>query len=191
MASPSPAPPATRVDARRNRASLLAAARELLAAEGVDVSVREVARAAGVGVATLYRHFPTRDELVDAVLEDAFEDYVAIAEAALQEPDGWTGFRGFVEQTVELHTRNRGLRDVFEIRTRGRERARAMRRRSDTLIARLIERAQAEGTLRPDFEPEDLRLVLCSCDRALELDGAAGRRHLGFILDGLRRQEAT
>jgi AcrR family transcriptional regulator len=72
------------------------------------VPVREVARQAGLGVATLYRHFPTREDLVDAVLEEAFDEYVAIAEDALAEPDAWTAFTGFIERALVLHARNRG-----------------------------------------------------------------------------------
>ena len=94
-----------RVDARRNRERLLAAARELLASDGVDVPVREIAQRAGVGVGTLYLHFPRREDLVDAVLEDAFDGYVALAEAALAESDAWTGFTTFVEQ-VTRHARD-------------------------------------------------------------------------------------
>ena len=85
-------PAARRVDAQRNRERLVGAARDLFAAGGVEVSVREIARHAGVGVGTLYRHFPLREELVDAVLEDAFEELVAIAETALADTDSWSGF---------------------------------------------------------------------------------------------------
>src|SRR5438093_13721719 len=93
----------SRSDARRNRERLVSAARELFASAGVDVSVREVARHAGVGVGTLYRHFTAREDLVDAVLEGAFEDLVASAEAALAEPDPWTDFTGFVDDALASH----------------------------------------------------------------------------------------
>ena len=165
-----------RVDARRNRAALVAAARDLLAAGGVDVPVREVAQRAGVGIATLYRHFPTREELVDAVLEDAFDEFVTIAEDALDEPDAWAGFTGFVEQVLALHARNRGLRDVVETRAHGRERAAAMRRRMAPLLTRLVERAQAEGTLRSDFRPQDVALLQLLDDGDWEITPAGRRR---------------
>jgi len=184
-----------RVDARRNRAALVAAARDLLAAGGVDVPVREVAQRAGVGIATLYRHFPTREELVDAVLEDAFDEFVTIAEDALDEPDAWAGFTGFVEQVLALHARNRGLRDVVETRAHGRERAAAMRRRMAPLLTRLVERAQAEGTLRPDFTRQDVALLFWGADRVIELAGDVApeiwRRQLGFVFDGLRSDAAS
>jgi AcrR family transcriptional regulator len=184
-----------RVDARRNRARLVAAARELLASEGVDVPVRDIAQRAGVGIATVYRHFPSRDDLVDAVLEDAFEEYVGIAERSLAAPDGWSGFTGFVEEVLALHARNRGLKDVAETEARGRERAAAMRRRIAPLLARLVERARAEGTLRSDFTPQDITLVFWSADRVIELAADVApdiwRRQLGFVFDGLRSAAAT
>jgi AcrR family transcriptional regulator len=157
--------------------------------------VRQIAAAADVGLGTLYRHFPTRDELVDAVLEDAYEEYVALAERALTEPDAWTAFTGFVEAVLELHLRNRGLREVFEKRGYGSERAQAMRKRSRPLIARLVRRAQEQGPLRGDFTPQDLPLLLWSSDRVIELAGDVApelwRRQLGFLLDGLRAEAAN
>src|ERR1700759_1366617 len=144
-------PVATRVDAQRNRARLLASPRELLAAQGPHVSLREVARAAGVGVGTLYRHFPTRDELIDAVLEDALTEFLDAADAAVAVDDAWAAFTGFLGEALRLQARNRGLRDVIETGTPGREHAAELRRRIGELIARLVARAQAEGALRPDF----------------------------------------
>ncbi|HZO96635.1 MAG TPA: helix-turn-helix domain-containing protein [Gaiellaceae bacterium] len=194
MATPRAAA-AGRVDARRNRERLVAAARELFASEGVDVSVREIARRAGVGVGTLYRHFPAREELVDAVLEEAFEEVVASAEAALAEPDPWLGFRRFVEEALALRARNRGLKDVAEAHMRGRRRAAAMRRRLRPPLERLVARARDAGALRADFTPEDVPLLFWGSDRVLELTAGVSpelwRRHLGFLLDGLRAGAAT
>jgi AcrR family transcriptional regulator len=184
-----------RADARRNRARLVAAARDLFASEGVEVGVRDLAGHAGVGVGTLYRHFPTRDELVDAVLEDAFEELVAAAETALEEPDAWLGFRSFVEAAVSLHSRNRGLKDVVETHVHGRRRADSMRRRLRPLVDRLVARARDAGALRADFTPQDLPLLFWGADRVLELGGDVSpelwRRLLGFLFDGLRAEAAT
>ncbi len=184
-----------RSDARRNRERLVAAAREIFASKGIEASVREIAQRAEVGMGTLYRHFPTRDDLVDAVLEDGFEEFVGIAEAALAEPDGWTGFRRFVEEALLLHARNRGLKEVFERRLAGKERAEAMRRRIVPLVARLVTRAQEEGRLRPDFRPEDVALLFWGGDRVIELSATVSpqlwRRYLGFLLDGLQADAAT
>jgi AcrR family transcriptional regulator len=199
VSTPAPATPAPadglRSDARRNRERLVAAARELFASGGAGVSVREIAQCAEVGMGTLYRHFPSRDDLVDAVLEDAFDEFVAIAEAALAEPDGWTGFRRFVEKGLLLHARNRGLKEVLERRLPGKERAEAMRQRIEPLIGRLVVRAQEEGRLRPDFRPEDVGMLFWGGDRVIELSAAVSpqlwRRYLGFLLDGLQAEAAT
>jgi AcrR family transcriptional regulator len=193
--APTETVPHTRADAQRNRSRLLAAARELVAAEGVDVSVREIARAAGVGIATLYRHFPTRDELIDAVLEDAFVDFLQAAEAAADADDAWTGLTGLIEAALISHARNRGLRDVVETRAHGRERAATMRRRFWTLVTGLVERAHDQGTLRADFAPQDVALIFWGSDRVLELAGDVApdvwRRHLALVFDGLRSPAAT
>jgi AcrR family transcriptional regulator len=186
---------ARRADAQRNRARIVAAARELLATHGVEASLREIARRAGVGVGTLYRHFPTREELVDAVLADAFADVLARGRAALETDDAWAGFTGFIEDVLVLHARNRGLRDVVETRAHGRGQLAGMRRCTGELVARLVARAQAQGSLRADFAPEDVSLIFWASDRVRELGGDVApdiwRRHLGFVFDGLRSTAAT
>jgi AcrR family transcriptional regulator len=184
-----------RSDARRNRERLVASARELFAREGVDVSVEEITHHAGLGMGTLYRHFPTKEELVDAVLEDAFADIVAAAERAAAERDAWTGFTGFLETVFERHAANRGLKDVLATSARGAQRAEAMRARVRPLVRRMIERAQEQGTLRPDFVPEDMPLLFWTTDRVIEETRAVApdywRRYLGLLLDGLRAEAAT
>lgn len=185
---------AERADARRNRVRLVEATCELFASRGVDVSVREIAREAGVGVATLYRHFPTRDDLLDAVLEDAFAELAAAGARALATEDAWAAFTGLVEETLTLYTRNHGLKDIFETR-RGRQRAASMRRTIRPLFAQLVERAQAQGALRTDFDPHDLPLLFWSISAVIGLTGEVApnvwRRQLGLVLDGLRAPSAT
>ena len=181
---------ADRQDAKRNRVHIVAAARELFASAGADVPSRAIALRAGVGVGTIYRHFPSRADLVDAVLEEAFDELVEVAEAALTEPDSWAGFARFLDEALVMHAQNRALKDVLESEDRGRERARAMRRRIRPLTERLIARAQADGMLRPDFTPQDLALLFWGSDRVIELAADVApelwRRQLGFMLDGLR-----
>jgi AcrR family transcriptional regulator len=188
------APVPLRADALRNRRRIVSAARALFATAGLDASARQVATRAGVGLGTLYRHFPARDDLVDAVLEDAFDEYVGLAERALEEPDAWTGFSGFIEQVLELQFRNRALRDVLETHARGRERTRAVRERGRPLLAALVTRAQEQGALRADLTPQDLPLLFWGSDRVIELGGEVApelwRRYLGFVLDGLRSEAA-
>lgn len=184
-----------RRDAQRNRERIVASARTLFAHDGVETSVEEITRHAGVGMGTLYRHFPTKEDLVDAVLADAFEEIVTAAEQAVSAEDAWAGFTGFLERALSLHVANRGLKDVLATREHGRRRARAMRVRMQPLLRRLVERAQAQGALRPDFTAEDLPLVFWTSGRVIEATATVApelwRRHLGLILDGLRAEAAT
>ena len=186
-----------RSDARRNREQLVASARELFAAHGVDVPVEDITHHAGVGMGTLYRHFPTKEELVDAVLEDAFAELVQAAEEAVAAADAWAGFTGFLERALSAHAANRGLKDVLAAARggQGAQRAEAMRARMRPLLRRMIQRAQEQGTLRPDFRSEDLPLVFWTADRVIDRAAAVApdywRRFLGLLLDGLRADAAT
>jgi AcrR family transcriptional regulator len=184
-----------RSDASRNRERLVSSARELFAARGADVTVEEVTRHAGVGMGTLYRHFPTKDELVDAVLEDAFGEWVDAARRALDDPDPWNGFRAYLEHALSLHAANRALKDAVAGRDAARPRAEAMRARIRPLLRQLVTRAQEQGALRADFAIEDLPLVFWSSDRVIdataEVNPQVWRRYLGFVLDGLRAEAAT
>jgi AcrR family transcriptional regulator len=173
----------------------VAAARTAFAVEGIEAPVEEIARRAAVGMGTLYRHFPAKEDLIDAVLEDAFAAFVDAAQNALAEEDAWAGFHGFLEQVFTLHVENRGLKDIIASRAHGRARADAMRTRMRPLLRRLIERAQEQGALRADFTPEDMPLVFWTCGRVIEATAAVApefwRRHLGLLLDGLRAEAAT
>jgi AcrR family transcriptional regulator len=183
-----------RSDARRNRERLVASARELFATAGVDVSVEEITHHAGLGMGTLYRHFPTKGELIDAVLEDAFAEIVRLAEGAAAEEDAWVGFTGFLESVLALHAQNRGIKDVLAARGHGTQRN-AMRARVRPLVRGMVERAQSQGTLRPDFSPEDLPLVFWTAGPVIETTANVApdywRRYLSFLLDGLRTSSAT
>jgi AcrR family transcriptional regulator len=195
MAAPLASEKTLRRDARRNRERIVSSAGALFATEGIDVSVEEITRHAGVGMGTLYRHFPTKEDLVDAVLEEAFDAYVDVANRALEEADAWTGFRTFFEQALELHVANRCLMDVVATSEHGRDRAQAMRQRLRPLLRRLIEQAQGRGALRPDFAPADVPLVFWTAGRVIETTESIApgywRRYLGLLLDGLRAPAAT
>jgi len=189
-------PKLLRSDARRNRERILASARTLLARDGVAATVEEITRQAGVGMGTLYRHFETKEELIDAVLEDAFAELVRVAEQAVAEEDAWRGFTSFLEQALGLHAANCGLKDVLATRDHGGTRAQAMRARLQPLLRRLIERAQAHGALRSDFTAEDVPLVFFwTGGRVIEATATVvpdyWRRYLGVLLDGLRAGAAT
>src|SRR3954466_9690803 len=98
-----------RVVAGRNRVRVVDAAREVFAKQGLDASTNEIARRAGVGVATLFRRFPTRDDLVGAVFADKMAAYLAAAEEALAEPDAWEGFCGYIERVCRMQSDDRGF----------------------------------------------------------------------------------
>ena len=184
-----------RRDAERNRGLLVAAARDAFAADGIEVSVEEIARRAGVGVATLYRRFPTKEELIDAVLEDAFAEICQAAQDGLEVEDAWVGFTGFLERVFALQERNRCLKDVIASHRHGRRRLEAARAELRPLVTELIARAQAQGTLRPDFTPEDVPLLFWSGGRVAQMTSDVvpelWRRYLGLLLDGLRTSAAT
>ena len=184
-----------RRDAERNRDRIVEAARTAFASGGIDVSVEEIARRAEVGMGTLYRRFPTKGELIDAILEDAFSEICRAAEGALELEDAWVGFTTFLERVFELHVRNRGLKDVIAGGQHDRRRLEAARAQMRPLVARLIERAQEQGTLRADFEPEDMPMLFWTGGRVAKLTSSVApelwRRYLGFVLDGLRTDAAT
>jgi AcrR family transcriptional regulator len=170
-----------RRDAQANRDRIVAAAGDAIAEVGVDVSMDDVARRAGVGVGTIYRNFPTKDDLVDAVLESAVEQMAGLLEQALALDDAWAGFCLYLERVLDLHAKNRGLKRLFA--ARGIDRA---RKRLGPLAVRLIGRAQEQGKLRADFKPEDLRLVFSSAGAVLEFDPRSRTRFLTLLLDGLK-----
>ena len=183
-----------RRDARENRDRILEAARACFAAQGVDAPVEEIARRANVGMGTLYRRFPTKHDLVEAVIAESLDAFVAVAEECLAEDDPWTGFSRFVERVLELHGENRALREVLAGTEHGHARD-AVRRRVRPLVRRLIERAHDDGSLRADFTPEDVPLVFITGGRVLEAACEVApdlwRRYLGLLLDGLRAEGAT
>jgi AcrR family transcriptional regulator len=181
--------PALRRDARENRDAILTATRGLFAVDGLNVPAREIAARAGVGVGTLYRHFPSRVELVDAVLEEAFQAYIVAAEQALEIEDAWDGFVAYLETALELHAANRGLLALVETTEHGGTCVQALRRKLRPLLERLVVAAQEQGALRADFRRQDFWLIFWSINRTIELTGDVApqvwRRHLDFLLAGL------
>src|SRR3954470_4223559 len=135
-----------RADAERNRERILAAARDAFAEGGLDVGLHEIAKRAGVGVGTVYRRFPQKDELVAALFEDRIEDVIAIAEAALAEDDAWTGLEHFLHRTCELQLADHGLHQLVFQGDKAAQFAAGARARIAPLVAELVTRAQKQGT---------------------------------------------
>jgi AcrR family transcriptional regulator len=184
-----------RRDARRNHELLVAAAREVFAEQGIDASLEEIARRAGLGIGTLYRHFATREELVAAIVEQRFGELGAVAEAAAGEPDGWSAFVHFLERTLELQAGDRVLKDVLMRYPPGAGRLASAREELRALFEQVLVRAREQGTLRDDFTFSDLALLFWSfaplIDATAEVAPNAWRRHLRWVLDGLRVDAAS
>jgi AcrR family transcriptional regulator len=196
MAPPVPAQPRPqRRDAQRNRARILAATREAFRERGLDVGVDEIARRAGVGMGTLYRHFPTKDALIDAIVDARFAQLTASAEEALEAPDPWDGFTGFLHTAVDMQAADRGFKDALAARGRDERGVKLARRRLHAAVARLVERAQAAGALRADLTIEDVIVLLWATARVVErtAEVAPGqvRRFLALHLAGLRPAAAA
>jgi AcrR family transcriptional regulator len=182
-----------RADARRNHERILRAARSRFAEEGLDAQMEDVARAAGVGVGTIYRHFPTKEDLIAALAADWFARLAARAHEALTEDDPWEGLRGFIRFSAEIQVRDRGLCEVMGSRPdiMG---AAAEEAGLDELCMEMVNRAQQTSELRQDLDWEDIPMIACGLGRIVQADAgpAAGRweRFLGIVLDGLRAPSA-
>jgi AcrR family transcriptional regulator len=179
-----------RSDARDNRDRILEVAREAFAAEGLDVPMREVARRAHVGAATLYRRFPTKEALLTAAFAEQMATCIAVVEEGLAAGDPWRGFRTVIEKLMEVHALDRGFAhaltsqypQVYDF-AEGRE-------RTLRALAELIRRAKEAGALRKDIVLEDVVLALMANEgiragsRATRL--AASRRFAALMIQSFR-----
>ncbi|ART72870.1 TetR family transcriptional regulator [Mycobacterium dioxanotrophicus] len=182
-----------RKDAERNRQRVLDAARELFAEKGLEATLNDVARHANVGVGTVYRRFATKQELLDAVFEDGIDQVVALAETALQKENSWDGFVWFVEQQCELTATDRGLREMVYSRGYGGHGVECARLRLSPSVTKLVERARADGYLRPDVEGSDMPILGLLAGTVSEWAGHVEpdlwRRYVGLLLDGMRQRD--
>lgn len=181
--------PATRVDAVRNRAKLVAAAQELFGDRGIDVPLEDVARRAGVSIGTLYNNFPNRGVLLDAALPDWAAMTDRLAESALADPDPWRGFAVFLEAVFETLAGHRAINDAIARRPVGAVDVETECGRTGSGMQAVLDRARRSGVVRTDFGADDLVTLVWAMSRVIAMsDGDDGRwrRHLGFVLDGLR-----
>src|SRR5688572_7313403 len=148
-----------RRDAERNRQRILEAARAAFAEDGLSVTLDEIARRAGVGVGTIYRRFPDKEQLIDALFETRMNEFAAEAEAALLDDDPWAGLVRFLERATEQHACDRGFKEVALSGVHGRERVALARQTMLPLVSKLVARAQADGSLRADLAPTDMPLL--------------------------------
>jgi len=183
-----------RRDAERNRQRILAAASELFAERGLDVTLDHVAARAGVGVGTVYRRFPNKEELIDGLFEDRIAGIAGFAREALDDADPWRGFVDFMEQACRQHTADRGLQQIVFSSAHGQERVAHAREQIAPLVGEMLRRAQADGKLRGDLAPTDVPLMQFMVGAAAFYAGDVSpdlwRRMFTIVLDGLRERRA-
>jgi AcrR family transcriptional regulator len=167
-----------RADAERNLRRVLDAAAEVFAERGPDASVDEIARRAGVGHATVFRRFPTKDDLIAAVARQRIAVLMEIAAEALAEPDAAEGVETFFWRAADLHARGLGIYECLE-RCEELPEAKELRRAA----TELVKRAQAAGAMRTDVTAED---ALALIGAAIDAGPGRWRQHLTVVLDGLR-----
>lgn len=177
-----------RADARENRARVLAVARDLFAERGLEVPMAAIARRAGVGVATLYRRFPTKESLVMEAFAEQFAVCQGVMDDALQDPDPWRGLRTVIEKVCLLQACDRGFTAAFtasfpDLHSEARD-------RTWLGFVALVQRAKDSGQLRADFSPHDLTLVLVAngglSSLPAEVAVAASERLVAYLLESFR-----
>jgi AcrR family transcriptional regulator len=182
-----------RADAERNRQRLLAAAKELFAVRGLEVTLDEIARHAGVGTGTAYRRFPNKDALIEALMVDRINELGAIAQECLEDPDPWRGVAGYFERALALQAADRGLKEVLFSAGRGRQRVAHARRALAPVVTKLVRRAVAAGVVRSDLETSDVPLInfmlATIVDFSRDVEPELYQRYLAIVLDGLRPRD--
>jgi len=179
-----------RADAERNRRRVMDAARTLFAQRGLDVTLNDIAREAGVGVGTVYRRFPDKDTLIDALFEERVEELVALARSGLDDPDPLAGLVGAIARVLEVQEADRGLKELMLAPRARRERIGRIRARMAPIVAQLVERARDSGQLRAGIAPQDFPLIQIMLGAVIDVarDEAPGlwRRYLEIIVQGIR-----
>jgi AcrR family transcriptional regulator len=187
--SAEPAALPRRADAVRNRERVVAAASAVFAERGVEASVPEVAARAGVGKATVYRSFPTKEHLIAAVAIERVADFERSLRARLDDPDPWGALKAVLVEGAEKHCGDRAISAGISAGIKLPELEAA---RASLWVAgeQLMERAKAQGRMRPDARPEELRILWAGTARMLVAEGiddpAAWRRYAALVLDALR-----
>lgn len=181
---------APRSDSVRNRRAVIEAARRLMATEGIEAGMDEIAKAAGVGVGTVYRHFPTKEDLVAALALDRFEGLADLAREALAEPEPGPAFERFLYRAAELQAADQSLSEVM--RGHGTVMPDAAGKVGLLDLTRaVLGRAQEAGAIRSDLEAEDVPMLMCGVGStnnhpAPFIGPQSWRRLLALAIDGMR-----
>jgi AcrR family transcriptional regulator len=181
---PIPARP-LRADARRNRERILKAARAVFAEQGIHSQIDDVAKRAKVGVGTVYRHFPTKEALLDALVRERFEEIAGYAREALERDDAWEGFCELIWRAAERNAADLAFCEAVAFTDQSAVVA------DVGLLAstnELIRRAKQQGRMRPDASENDVPMMMCGASSVMRLSPTpdAWRRYLTLMLDGLR-----
>ena len=179
-----------RADAQLNRDRILDVARQVFAVRGLDVPMAAIARRAGVGVATLYRRFPTREALITEVFGDQLAGCLSLVDEALADPDPWRGFCTAIEKLCAMQVVDRGFSAAFLTTFPDAVDFDKVRTGAEAGFAEVVRRAKVSGELRADFDPADLALLLqanagiTADDRDIAL--MASRRLVAYLLQAFR-----
>ncbi|MFI7150020.1 TetR/AcrR family transcriptional regulator [Nonomuraea sp. NPDC050022] len=186
--------PGLRADALHNRNRILEAARETFATLGLDVPMVEIARRSGVGIATLYRRFPTKESLVVEVFADDLHACAKVVDDALADPDPWRGFRTVIEKVCAMQAVDRGFTAAFLSKFPDAIAFEHERECAERGFAELARRAKEAGRLRADFVQDDLTLLLMANSGIVtdspEAALTASRRLVAFLLQAFRAEGA-
>jgi AcrR family transcriptional regulator len=178
-----------RADARRNREAILRAARHIFAKHGSQAQMDDVAKRAKVGVGTVYRHFPTKEALFEALARDKFERITRFADEAMEIEDPWEAVVTFLKKSAALQADDRALAEVF--REHGEFMVGAAQDCGLTDLGdRLVIRAQKAGVLRVDVRGTDLGMICCALGDLNAVPVWSWERMLAIVLDGLRAEGA-
>jgi AcrR family transcriptional regulator len=191
---PAPVEKPLRADARRNREKVLAAARAVFAEQGVDAQMDDVARRADVGVGTVYRHFPTKEALLNALSDELFAVVAVYTRNQLTLDDPWEAFTRAMWFGAEKTAGDRAFAEILSATRPGM--ARTCPGKEDLLvtIGELMERCKAAGKMRADAMVDDIGLMMCGVGSASQMEHPvpeAWRRHLAIMIDGLRAEPAS
>ncbi len=191
---PPPADRPLRADARRNREAILDAARHQFGVDGLDAQIDDVAARAGVGVGTMYRHFPTKETLIEALTLAHFEQLSADADAAWAAVEGgadaWEEMCGLLRASARRFADDAGLSEVVSNRPEAVQECAGVKTGLQATTGRIMERAIADGTLRADAQVSDIPLMMTGLGRVVSdtarAMGLSWERYVELMLDGLR-----
>jgi AcrR family transcriptional regulator len=178
-----------RADARRNRERIVEAAKQVFAEKGADAQMDDVARRAGVGVGTVYRHFPNKDVLMGELVTEKFRSITENTREALEKDDPWEAFCELLHKSAEEMAQNSALREALRDASAAYDYAEPARLELEAVSEKLVKRAQRQGELRKDFKAPELGMLMGGVCASMGSGGSPPgdwRRHLEIVIDGLR-----